>query len=119
MRDDEPIRFQTRSGVLTCRQAGETIELDFPTLPTIEAEPAAGLLEALGVRPTFVGKSTFDKFLVVESEEVVRSLKPDFRALGSITGMRGVIVTSPQAPIPVSISFPVTSPPVPASMKTR
>ena len=80
VRDDEPIRFHTRSGVLTCRQAGETIELDFPALPTIEAEPAAGLLEALGVRPTFVGKSTFDKFLVVESEEVVRSLKPDFRA---------------------------------------
>src|SRR5882724_9709427 len=26
----EPIRFHTKSGVLTCTQAGEIIELDFP-----------------------------------------------------------------------------------------
>jgi predicted PhzF superfamily epimerase YddE/YHI9 len=31
---------------------------------------------------------------VVESEEIVRSLRPDFKALRNIPGIRGVIVTS-------------------------
>jgi len=70
------------------------IELDFPATP---AEPAddlpAGLLDALGVTPSYVGRSKFDKFVLVESAEVVRSLKPDFARLRAIA-MRGVMVTS-------------------------
>jgi PhzF family phenazine biosynthesis protein len=90
----EPIRFHTKSGILTCNRAGEIIELNFPaTFPT-ETEPEPGLLDALHVQPCFAGKSKFDSFLVVESEEIVRSLKPDFNSLRSIPGIRGVIVTS-------------------------
>ncbi len=92
----EPIRFRTKSGVLTCRRSGDLVELDFPATPAVEAGPPPSLLEALGVQPTFVGKSIFDKFLVVDSETVVRSLAPDFRALRAIA-MRGVIVTSPSS----------------------
>ncbi len=89
----QPIRFHTRSGILTCTQDGDFIELDFPATPAQEAEPPAGLLVALGVQPSFVGKSKFDKLVLVESEEAVRSLKPDFSQLREIS-MRGVIVTS-------------------------
>jgi PhzF family phenazine biosynthesis protein len=90
----EPIRFHTRSGVLTCSQADNLIELDFPATPVTENEPAANLLQALNVRSTFVGRSKFDSFVVVDSEEIVRSLKPDFQALRIVTGIRGIIVTS-------------------------
>ncbi|MCA9119668.1 MAG: PhzF family phenazine biosynthesis protein [Planctomycetaceae bacterium] len=90
----QPIRFHTKSGVLTCTQAGDLIELDFPATPAEAAEPPAGLLDALGAQPNYVGKSKFDKFILVESEKVVRSLKPDFTALRQVP-MRGVIVTSP------------------------
>ena len=93
----EAIPFHTKSGVLTCTQAGDRIELDFPATPATETEPPAGLIESLGVRPSFVGRTRFDKFLVVESEQIVRSLRPNFPLLGSITGMRGVIVTSPSS----------------------
>lgn len=89
----QPIRFHTKSGILTCTQHGSFIELDFPATPALEAEPPAGLLDALGVIPSFVGKSKFDKFIVVDSEQVVRSLNPDFAELRQIS-MRGVIVTS-------------------------
>jgi PhzF family phenazine biosynthesis protein len=89
----EPIRFHTKSGVLTCKQAGQIIELDFPATPAQEAEPPEGLLDALGVTPSFVGRSKFDRFVVVESEQVVRGMKPDFTQLRQIS-MRGVIVTS-------------------------
>jgi PhzF family phenazine biosynthesis protein len=90
---DQPIRFHTRSGVLTCTTDGKLIELDFPATPADPAEPPAGLLEALGVAPSFVGRSKFDKFVVVESEHMVRALKPDFARLREIP-MRGVMVTS-------------------------
>ncbi len=91
--DPRPIRFHTKSGVLTCTHSGDFIELDFPATPAEEADPADGLLEALGVQPSFVGRSKFDRFVLVESEQVVRSLTPDFTRLRQIS-MRGVIVTS-------------------------
>src|SRR5436189_1510734 len=93
----QAIRFHTKSGVLTCTRAGDLIELDFPSTPAMQTEPPAALIESLGIRPSFVGRTKFDKFLVVQSEEIVRSLKPNFPLLGSITGMRGVIVTSPSS----------------------
>lgn len=91
--DDEPIRFQTKSGTLTCTRAGEWIELDFPAIPAEPCEPPVDLLEALDVQPEFVGRSKWDKFVVVESEQVLRELEPDFNRLGKVD-MRGVIVTS-------------------------
>lgn len=87
------IQFHTRSGVLVCQQKGDLIELDFPATPAQPAEAPGGLIEALGVRPTFVGKSKFDKFVLVESEQAVRLLKPDFARLRELS-MRGVMVTS-------------------------
>jgi PhzF family phenazine biosynthesis protein len=90
---EQSLRFHTKSGVLTANREDGIIELDFPATPAVEAEPPTGLLEALGVKPSFVGQSKFDNFVVVETEETVRSLTPDFQRLGQIP-MRGVIVTS-------------------------
>ena len=65
----------------------------FPLDPGRGSRPPEGLLDAVGAQPSFVGKSKFDLFLLVESEEAVRSLKPDFSGLAKIP-VRGVIVTS-------------------------
>ena len=89
----EPIRFHTRSGVLTAYRDANLIQLDFPATPPEACQAPAGLLDALGVEPTFVGKTIFDRFLVVDSAEVVRSLQPDFRQLAQVA-TRGVIVTA-------------------------
>jgi PhzF family phenazine biosynthesis protein len=89
----QPIRFHTKSGVLTCANDEGLVELDFPATPVEEADPPVGLFDALGVNPAFVGRSKFDRFVLVESEQIVRSLKPDFGKLRQIS-MRGVIVTS-------------------------
>ena len=91
-----PIRFHTRSGVLTCSQHGGRIELDFPATLAEKAAPPSGLLEALGVTPTFVGQTKWDKFVVVESEDALRAMCPDFARLNDVD-MRGVIVTSASA----------------------
>jgi predicted PhzF superfamily epimerase YddE/YHI9 len=90
----QPLRFHTRSGVLTCLQIGNLIQLDFPSTPATAREAPPGFLEALNVRPHFLGKSKLDNLLVVESAEVVRTLKPDFLKLKSMLGARGVIVSS-------------------------
>jgi len=90
---DGPIRFHSRSGELTASRNGALIELDFPATPADECNPPNGLLDALGIAPTFVGKSSFDSFLVVDSAQVVRSLRPDFRRLAELPN-RGVIVSA-------------------------
>jgi PhzF family phenazine biosynthesis protein len=90
---NEIARFHTRSGVLTAERRGEWIELDFPATPPVEAPPPAGLVSALGITPTFVGRSRFDYILEVESEHEVRAVQPDFAALRRVDS-RGVMVTS-------------------------
>jgi PhzF family phenazine biosynthesis protein len=89
----EPIRFHTRSGVLTCAQAPGCIELDFPATAPKTIDPPKGLLDALGIAKASVGKAKFDFLVFVDSEQILRSLAPDFRKLVELK-TRGVIVTS-------------------------
>ncbi len=86
-------RFHTKSGLLTARLDGDWIELDFPATPDEPAEAPAGLAEAIGARPTYVGRSRFDLIVEVEGEDTVRNLQPDFGRLRAMPA-RGVIVTS-------------------------
>lgn len=90
---DEPARFHTRSGLLTANRQGPWIEMDFPAEPAPPAEPPIAMLRALDVRPRFVGRSRFDYLIEVDSEDTVRSLRPDMGLLTASTD-RGVIVTS-------------------------
>lgn len=90
----EPLRFHTRSGLLTCVRNGDLIELDFPALPASPVTADKDLLEALGIDvPPFLGRTKFDSLVVLNSADEVRSLKPDFRKLAGIP-VRGVIVTA-------------------------
>lgn len=91
--DGEPIPFHTRSGVLTCARNGEFIELDFPATPAKPIAEPTGLSEALGSKPTETLLSKFDYVCVYHSPEIIRGLKPDFRALGNFA-VRGVIATA-------------------------
>ncbi len=84
--EDEDAVFHTKSGVLTASRAGEWIEMDFPAYPIQAVDAPEGLEEALGVEPRFVGASS-DGYLVIaeaDSEETVRGLTPDIRALAGI-----------------------------------
>jgi PhzF family phenazine biosynthesis protein len=93
---DASIRFHTKSGVLTAARAGDLIELDFPSEPPVAGPAPDGLAAALGVIPTWVGRNRMDYLVEVASEEIVRRLMPDMKALGAIEG-RGVIVTARSA----------------------
>lgn len=93
--EGEVARFHTLSGLLTATRDGEWIELDFPAQRDQKSDPAAGLLEAVGIaKPLYVGRNVADYIIEVDSPETLRSLKPDFAALRKINEVRGVIVTS-------------------------
>ena len=93
LKPDQQARFQTRSGLLTADKRGDWIEMDFPVKSEEPADPPAGLIEALGASSNYVGRNAFDYIVEVDSESVLRSLKPDYGLLGKIP-VRGVIVTA-------------------------
>jgi PhzF family phenazine biosynthesis protein len=89
----EIANFHTKSGLLTARKLDDWIELNFPATPASAAPAPEGLAASLGVTPRFVGKSRFDYLVEVESEAIVRELRPDFSRLRELP-VRGVMVTS-------------------------
>lgn len=93
LKNDHEARFRTKSGLMTAKINNGWIELNFPALPEEKTEPPAGLLESLGVEATYIGKNIFDYLVEVESEETVRTMKPDFVKLSKVPA-RGVIVTA-------------------------
>jgi PhzF family phenazine biosynthesis protein len=86
-------RFHTKSGLLTGDRAGEWIELAFPAKREEPAPAPAGLAEALGAAPKYIGRNQFDYLVEVDGEATVRGLKPDHGALGALP-VHGVIVTA-------------------------
>lgn len=89
----DEVVFQSRSGPLPVRFAGERIVLDFPARPAARCEVPAALREGLGVNPLEVRRSR-DYLVVVADEEAVRAIAPDFARLASLDCL-GVIVTAP------------------------
>ena len=95
--EGESVTFFTGSGELrVVRRTADRYEMDFPAL---EHEPCAapgGLVPALGLRDSdVVGifRSRFDILVVVEREELVHGVLPDFARLKMVNA-RGIIVTA-------------------------
>jgi predicted PhzF superfamily epimerase YddE/YHI9 len=92
----EPVEqaiFHTLSGPLLAHQRGKWIEMDFPATKEEEAKAPDGLIEALVVEVKYIGKNQFDYLVEVESESVVRTIKPNIGLLETVAA-RGIIVTS-------------------------
>ncbi|MBI5802700.1 MAG: PhzF family phenazine biosynthesis protein [Verrucomicrobia bacterium] len=94
----QPARFHTLSGWLTCRCAGDGIEMDFPAQVAEPCVSPAGLKEALGCELRFVGANGMDYLVEVADEVMLRALKPNLTALAALP-VRGVIVTSRSASV--------------------
>jgi predicted PhzF superfamily epimerase YddE/YHI9 len=93
---DRPARFLSRSGPLSAARRGNEIELDFPAKVAEPCPAPAGLTEALGATPRWVGRNKFDFLVELESDAAVRGLTPDFARLATLP-VRGVIVTAKSA----------------------
>jgi PhzF family phenazine biosynthesis protein len=93
LKPGEQARFHTRSGLLTAEHKEGLVELNFPVLLEEPAIASAELVAALGIEAKYVGRFGARYLLEVETEAVVRGLKPDFHLLRALPG-RGVVVTS-------------------------
>ncbi len=92
----ERVRFATRSGVLMVSRSAELLELDMPAATAAPAD-LPELLEALGTPgETFLSREgNGNAIVLLDDEEAVRGVTPDFAALASLPYL--VSVTAPGA----------------------
>jgi PhzF family phenazine biosynthesis protein len=93
--DDWPVRFHTRSGILTVNRIDELFEMDFPSRPPVACEGWPELFSALGLEKGEVLRSERDVLVALDHAEQVQNLKPNFAALMKLDlGIGGAIVTA-------------------------
>ena len=73
----QEVVFHTRSGPLTVTRSGTGFSMDFPAASLINTEAPSALVNALSKAPKEV-LSGFDYLVVFDSEEEIKSLKPDW-----------------------------------------
>lgn len=78
---DEPIQFDTRSGVLTAQHRDKRVELDFPTQSVTPTDAIPELVAAIGVEPKESHAGSGRWLLELADEAAVRAVAPDFAGL--------------------------------------
>ncbi len=94
LKHNEQVRFQTRSGWLTCWREETWIVMDFPATRCQPCAAPLGLAEALGCELAHCALNGMDYLVEVADEKVLRALTPNFSALSRVP-VRGIIVTCP------------------------
>jgi len=88
-----PLRFHTRSGVLTATVDGAAITLDFPAQPVHPCAVPDGLAAAFGIEVPVAYTNDVDVLVEVPDASTLAALAPDLRALREVP-CRGVVVTA-------------------------
>ena len=91
-----PIRFASRSGVLTVSQLADgSLAMDFPSWPATQAETPSAVADALGVPVEWTGYDAKAAFLLAlaADEGSVRALSPDLETVASLDAS-ALIVTA-------------------------
>ena len=87
------LSFQTLSGELTVIRKGDLLEMDFPSIETEPYPLRQEMIDALGVTPLEVYKAR-DLIFLLDSEDTVRELNPDFEKIKNLPEGLGVFVTA-------------------------
>lgn len=91
-----PLVFHTLSGSLQAIQKEAGVELQFPARPPAECSVPRGLAEIVGLSADQIkwcGRDVDDFLILLETEQEVRSVSPDFEALKALP-TRGTIFTA-------------------------
>jgi PhzF family phenazine biosynthesis protein len=91
--DLDEITFSTKSGDLTARRNLDWIEMNFPQELEQKVQSLEIIKKAINANVIYIGKNRLDYLVEVNSEEDVKTLKPDFQLLAQLDS-RGVIVTA-------------------------
>jgi len=88
-----PVRFMTKSGLLTVSRQNDLYVLDFPSRPATPCAVPDDLRHGLGCTPMAVYRSR-DYLAVFDHQEQITDLQPDFARLAKLDCL-GIIVTAP------------------------
>ncbi len=91
--EGDAIRFQTQSGELIVWKDKDFLVMDFPSRPAEPSDIPDHLSSGLGRKVESVFKAR-DYMVVLDSEQEVRRLQPDFSELEKVD-CTGIIVTAP------------------------
>jgi PhzF family phenazine biosynthesis protein len=87
------ITFGTLSGFLSVLKAENSLIMDFPLQPVTRELDISSLLSIFGSKITQASLALDDIIVELDSEEAVRSFKPDFTKIAQLD-CRGLIITS-------------------------
>ncbi|MDL2273327.1 PhzF family phenazine biosynthesis protein [Oscillospiraceae bacterium OttesenSCG-928-G22] len=87
------IHFDTKSGRLTVKKAGDLLEMDFPSRKPEPVEVTPEMEAAIGARIR-EAHATRDLLFLLDSEDDVAELRPDFEKIAALSGYLGVAVTA-------------------------
>jgi PhzF family phenazine biosynthesis protein len=84
--DSDFVRFETLSGTLSVEKKGDLFEMDFPSYALKPTAVTDDMAAAIGAKPleAYMGR---DLLCVMNSEETVRSAKPDLEKVGNLDGL--------------------------------
>ena len=86
------VRFETRSGSLVVKKAGDLLEMDFPSRMPSPEVLTGEMCKAIGA-PALEAHLSRDLVLLLENEQQVRELTPDFELIKRL-GYFSVVVTA-------------------------
>ena len=99
--DANILEFHTQSGILTVRQEGDMLWMDFPSRPAVPVQQYKSIAKAFGIESFEMHKSA-DLLVVLDSEETLLRMQPDFEILkgakeeAEMPGDNfGIIITAP------------------------
>ncbi len=87
------LHFHTRSGLLKAGLRDGGIELDFPSIESKPADIPEDLTIAIGVKPIELLETQWYYLALLDSEETLRNVKPDFGMLNRLEAW-GTIITA-------------------------
>ena len=88
--------FYSKSGQLkVTKEINGKLKLNFPVAPfELVSDPPASILTALKIGSAIIYKGSFDYMAVIENQEQIESLDPDYNLLATLKS-RGIVVTAP------------------------
>ena len=89
----DTVGFHTQSGTLTVTKSGDTFTMDFPSRAPTRCDVPPLLEQALGV-PVLETHMSRDMCVLLDNEDAVRHLCPDFALLRQIDNVFAIIVTA-------------------------
>ena len=85
----DEIKFKTMSGIMTVNRENSLLYLDFPSRPVVPCPMYETFGKAFDATPAAAYKAV-DFLVLMDSEEAVRNIKPEFTILKSIRAEAGI-----------------------------